>query len=119
MSYHGLGAHYDATFSVLGRNITAGVDVPIEQAATDAVNAALPQVLAQIPKAIDTAVPALTTAVQKQIPGLVSKVLPDIKEAVSKEIGGPIKAAVILAGVTAAASLITLVVLAKHVRAKG
>ncbi len=119
MAYNGLGAHYDVTFSVLGKNITVGADVPIEQAAADAVNAALPQVLAQIPQAVDSAVPRLTSAVQKQIPGLIEKVLPSIKDAVSKEIGRPIKLAVILSGVTAASSVITLLVLAKHVRAKG
>ena len=119
MSYGGLGAYYEATFRVLGQNINAGVDVPIEQAAQDAVNAALPQVLAQVPNAINTVVPKLTDAVKKQLPGLVNTVLPDFENAARKQFGGPVKAFVILSGVTAAASVITLLVLLKHVRAKG
>jgi len=117
MSYQSLGAHYDATFSVLGKSITAGVDVPIEQAVADALAAVTPQLLTQVPVVVDAAMPEVLAALQKQAPSLVTKVLPTVRAAVIKEATAPALFLVALTGVAAVASVISAAVLLKRARA--
>lgn len=85
----GLGASYNISLNTPFGRVGSSIDIPVEQAARDAVNAAWPplqqKLEAEAPRLIGQVWPGLQQKLQAEVPVLIGQLRPALSTAISSE----------------------------------